>query len=396
MEDRADAMKIERLKVKNFRNYTEAVIEPHPGINLFFGMNGSGKTNLLEAVHYCALGRSHRTAQDQEVVRRGADAALVQVRLESREIHHDIDVLLTPKEARKKQISIDHKRAARLSDLMGKLRCVIFSPEDLNMIRGGPSLRRKFMDMMISQLSEEYFVALQQYQRSLTQRNAILKDRSMPLNRQKAMLDAFEEQMAAPALLICRKRMQIMQEFFPIIEDGYRSISGRNNEKLTLRYQCSIKNAADSREQLIALWQESRRDDRERGQTGIGPHRDELRFSLNDHDMRLYASQGQVRTASLCMKLAQMRYFEKVTGDSPVLLLDDVMSELDMTRRQQLLDEINGEQTWITCTDQTDLNYYRQCRVYEVSLTESSDGSIRQLQQGENSGSREAAEPDFD
>ena len=376
-------MKIERLKVKNFRNYTEAVIEPHPGINLFFGMNGSGKTNLLEAVHYCALGRSHRTSQDQEVVRRGEEAALAQVRLESHALHHDIDVLLTPKEARKKQISIDGKRASRLSDLMGKLRCVIFSPEDLNMIRGGPSLRRKFLDMMISQLSEEYFVALQQYQRSLAQRNAILKDRMMPQSRQRAMLDAFEEQMAGPALMICRKRTDIMNGFFPIIEECYRSISGRENEKLRLRYQCAIKDAMDERDKLIALWRDSRQDDRERGQTAIGPHRDELRFSLNDHDMRLYASQGQVRTASLCMKLAQMRYFEQVTGDSPILLLDDVMSELDMTRRQQLLDEINGEQTWITCTDQTDLNYYKQCRVYEVKLTEKMDGSIRQVQQGE-------------
>ena len=167
-------MIIESLKLHDFRNYEELTLAPHPGINILFGQNGSGKTNLLEAVHYCALGRSHRTSIDREVVRKGAAMAACGVQVRKSGLKVDVAVKLTPGETRKKQIFLDRKRADRISDMMGKLQCVIFSPEDLMLVKEGPSVRRRFLDMLLSQLSTGYFVALQQYNKALEQRTAIL------------------------------------------------------------------------------------------------------------------------------------------------------------------------------------------------------------------------------
>ena len=169
-------MVIETLKLRDFRNYGEIELKPHPGVNILFGQNGSGKTNLLEAIHFCALGRSHRTSQDKEVVRKGAEAAAIGVQMRKNGVRMDVQVKLSPGEIRKKTIFVDRKRANRLSDLMGHVQCVIFSPEDLMLVKEGPSVRRRYLDMMLSQLSTGYFTALQQYQKALDQRNALLRE----------------------------------------------------------------------------------------------------------------------------------------------------------------------------------------------------------------------------
>lgn len=390
-------MIIECLKLHDFRNYEELTLAPHPGINILFGQNGSGKTNLLEAVHYCALGRSHRTSVDREVVRKGAmmSACGVQVRKSGMKV--DVAVKLMPGEGRKKQVFLNRKRSDRLSDMMGKLQCVIFSPEDLMLVKEGPSVRRRFIDMMLSQLSTGYFVALQQYHKALEQRNAILKEIKRGTHCDAAMLDAFEEAMAKPCETIITLRKKIVEQVAVVAAEKYKAISGRENEQFSMRYLCCLQSMENIVEQVKDQLRKNRQEDVFRGATHFGIHREDMVLTLSGREMKLFASQGQIRTAALSMKLAQLEVFRQQTGESPVLLLDDVMSELDMTRRTRLLNEIADVQTFITCTDESDLEGCRERRSYQVSMDEKGSAQIREISGGEKVHQRSEIieDPDF-
>lgn len=389
-------MIIETLKLKDFRNYEALTLTPHPGVNLLFGQNGSGKTNLLEAVHYCALGRSHRTSQDKEVVRKGAEAAAVGVVVRKADGRHDTAVKLTPNEIRKKQVFLDGKRAPRLSDMMGRLQCVIFSPEDLMLVKDGPSVRRRFLDMMLSQLSTAYFVALQQYQKAMEQRNALLRDARKGARLDRVMLEAFEQGMAAPCDIIIRERQKMLDILSDCAAGKYAKISGRPGERFLMHYECCLDGTENIPERILQGLNQSRTEDIYRGTSGFGIHREDIALTLMDRDMKLFASQGQIRTAALSIKLAQLEVFKNITGESPVLLLDDVMSELDMTRRTRLLDEISGVQTFITCTDASDLEGSLEKRSYQVRMTESFVADIRGISEGETvTEAAEDEDPDF-
>lgn len=376
-------MIIETLKLRDYRNYTEIELRPHPGVNILFGQNGSGKTNLLEAIHFCALGRSHRTSQDREVVRKGAEAAAIGVQLRKGGVRMDVQVKLTPGEVRKKAIFVDRKRAARLSDLMGNVQCVIFSPEDLMLVKEGPSIRRRYLDMMISQLSTGYFTALQQYQKALEQRNALLRDAKKGGRLDDAMLDAFEDAMATQAAIIVPLRRRMVARTAAFAQEKYASISGRPHEQFAMAYQCSVPEAADVAAFTRESLRRSRQDDMFRGGTSFGIHREDIALTLNGRDMKVFASQGQIRTAALSMKLAQLHVFRQETGDAPILLLDDVMSELDMTRRTRLLEEISDLQTFITCTDESDLEGCRERRSYRVAMDEHGVATVYEKSSGQ-------------
>lgn len=380
--------------LRDFRNYRAMELRPHPGVNLLFGQNGSGKTNLLEAIHYCALGRSHRTSADREVVRKGAEMGACGVVVEGRGGRSEICVKLTPGDARKKQVFVDKKRAARLSGLMGHIRCVIFSPEDLMLVKEGPSIRRRYADMMLSQLSPGYFTALQQYQKALEQRNAILREGKKTGVVSDALLDAFEQAMAEPCRVIIPLRRKVIGEVAEMAAETYRAISGREGERFSMRYECCAEVEA-LEETVLRRLRESRREDMFRGATGFGVHREDIALHLNGREMKLFASQGQIRTAALSMKLAQLNMFRKETGEAPVLLLDDVMSELDMTRRTRLLREISGTQTFVTCTDESDLNGCLERRSYRVSLTENALAQIAETSSGGSVSREQEEEPDF-
>lgn len=202
-------MIIEKLTLRNFRNYEDIVLTPHEGVNLFFGENGSGKTNLLEAIHYCALGKSHRITGDQSAVRIGETFSVCDVKILTKGLHREITVRLIPNEQNKKTVLLDQKQIKRFSELMGCLQCVIFSPEDLGLVREGPSIRRRFLDMMISQVNRNYFIALQQYRSGLEQRNALLKRIGKNLEKGHGMLDVFEQAMAAPVSVIIAERKKL-------------------------------------------------------------------------------------------------------------------------------------------------------------------------------------------
>ena len=389
-------MIIEELKLHDFRNYGDLTLHPHPGVNLLFGQNGSGKTNLLEAVHYCALGRSHRTSQDKEVVRKGAAMSAVGVLVRKQSGRCDVAVKLTPGENRKKQVFLDRKRAPRLSDMMGRLQCVIFSPEDLMLVKEGPAIRRRYLDMLLSQLSTGYFVALQQYSKALEQRNALLREAKKGRHIEPVMLDAFEDAMAAPCQTIIPMRRKVLQQVAAIAEEKYASISGRPGEKFNMTYECCMKDEGDIAAAMKQTWQQSRRDDMFRGSTSFGVHREDIALTLSGREMKLFASQGQIRTAALSMKLAQLEVYRQMTGETPVLLLDDVMSELDMTRRTRLLQEISGVQTFVTCTDESDLDGCHDRRSYRVSISPEGMASIIETSTGTPVAPRAVLEdPDF-
>ena len=359
-------MKIEKIVLRNFRNYQELVLSPHEGVNLFFGKNGSGKTNLLEAIHYCALGKSHRISNDVNAVRNGEEFAVCAVTVRNQMTRREISVRLLPHEAQKKQISLDQKKIRRLSDMMGCLQCVIFSPEDLGLIKEGPSLRRRYLDMMISQLNQRYFIALQQYKAGLDQRNAILKQ--IRMNQTNAsVLEDFEMAMAVHAAVIVGERRKAVEELTRLSEETYRQIANNEEETFHIEYHQSVKAEGEYQENLIRAMRESREEDIRLGQTSTGPHRDDLTIWLNKKNMKVFASQGQIRTGALSLKLAQMKYLRETSGETPVLLLDDVMSELDRNRRSRLLREIEHYQTFITCTDESDLEENPEKRVYRVA-----------------------------
>lgn len=390
-------MIIEELKLKDFRNYESLTLRPHPGVNILFGQNGSGKTNLLEAIHYCALGRSHRTSIDREVVRKGTAMGACGIQLIKSGIHYDVAVKLTPGESRKKQIFLDRKRAGRISDMMGKLQCVIFSPEDLMLVKEGPSLRRRFLDMMLSQLSTAYFIALQQYSKALEQRNALLREGKKSGRCDAAMLDIFEDAMAVPCETLISLRRKMLAKVEACAAEKYASISGRDYEQFHMKYVCCIQGEKEIAGQIREGLKQARHEDTFRGTTSFGVHREDISLTLSGREMKLFASQGQIRTAALSMKLAQLEVFRQETGEAPVLLLDDVMSELDMTRRTRLLEEISGVQTFITCTDESDLEGCREKRSYQVWMEQGGCANVREISQGEAVAPRRMLleDPDF-
>ena len=371
-------MLIKELKLKNFRNYRELTLHPHPGVNLFFGRNGSGKTNLLEAVHYCSLGRSHRISNDTHVVKNGESFASSSVCVQNTLGQREITVRFHPDEIQKKAILIDQKKIMKFSDMMGCLRCVIFSPEDLGLIKEGPSLRRRYLDMMISQINRGYFIALQQYKTGMDQRNSVIRNlRNNPYG-DASVLPAFEETMAFPAAVIIRERRKIVSLLSETARETYQRISD-TDETFRLAYHSSVKEDTEIEETLCRLFRENREDDIRMGFTSVGPHRDDLVLTLNRNQMKQVASPGPIRTAALSMKLSQMQILRDMSGEEPVLLLDDVMSELDRKRRECLIGEISSFQTFITCADREDVDCDKVQQVWQVTADEG-EASVSDIQ----------------
>ena len=347
-------MIITQLQLRQFRNYDGAAFDPVPGITVLYGPNGVGKTNLLEAIHLCALGRSHRLSQDKELIQKGREGALCQITCQRRDGQHQVSVKLTPSQARKKQICINGKKALRIGEMMGHVTCVMFSPEDLQLVKEGPAIRRRFLDMQISQAQPAYFYDLQRYMQALNQRNILLRQMKGHVNApEKAMLPVWEEQLARNGLNIIRRRRLFMEEMAPMAKEKYAAISGRPGEVFEAFYKtCLVREDLDW---MMAAYEKSREEDIKRGTTSFGPHREDMILTLSGRDMKTFASQGQIRTAALALKLSELSLLTQWSGESPALLLDDVMSELDARRRSLLLEHIHGVQTFVTCTDESDL-----------------------------------------
>ena len=304
------------------------------------GDNAQGKTNALEAVYLTCAGRSHRTRQDRELIRWGSDFASVGVNALRRDGSHQVDIIIPS--AGKRVIKIAGQKAARSGELMGHITGVIFSPEDLGLIKDGPAERRRFMDIAISQLRPAYYYALQRYSRALRQRGEMLRTQFY------AALDEFDEELARSGGEIMRHRSWYISRLNEVARDVHGHIS-MSREKLSVEYR------PGGGEDMLERLRAARETDMRRMTTSVGVHRDDVALLIDGHEARLYGSQGQQRTAALSLRLSELTVMRDEAGEWPVLMLDDVMSELDPARRRQLVKYLGGVQVLITCTDPDDL-----------------------------------------
>lgn len=334
-------MRIETIKLENYRNYGSLELELDPGTNLFFGDNAQGKTNILESVYLCGTTKSHRGSKDREIIRFGEEEAHIRMGIERKGIPCRIDMHLKKNKA--KGIAINGVPIHKASELIGLGNFVLFSPEDLNIIKNGPSERRRFLDMELCQLNPVYVHNLISYNRILMQRNKLLKDISFH-PEYRDTLDIWDEQMAVYGSQIISARDEFVRELNRIICPIHGKLSG-GREELSVSYEQNVTREA-FREQLAR----NREKDIKLKISHTGPHRDDLMFRIGDIDIRRFGSQGQQRTAALSLKLAEIELVREKSGDTPVLLLDDVLSELDGGRQHYLLDSIREIQTLITCT----------------------------------------------
>ena len=344
-------MKVEKVVLDNFRNYTSQEITFRDGLNVICGLNASGKTNLMESIFVAAIGRSPRTKNEKELIRMGENRAYIHLTLEKKFRTHKINVEIDRSEGKK--INIDGAKISRLGELIGLLAVVYFSPDELKMIKESPQERRRFLDLSLSQESKPYYLALSKYNYLLAQRNKLIKTVDYAEFSQTAFI--WEKQMAEAAADIILKRRAFIEKI-GVIADGYHQRIAGEGEDITLLYEPCVE--GEDREtikaNLEARLEESHEKDYELGYTSVGVHREDFNITSKGIDLRKFGSQGQQRTAALVIKLAEIEYYYKESGEKPILLLDDVLSELDETRRTALLEATEGTQTLITCTEFTE------------------------------------------
>ncbi|MBY0758690.1 MULTISPECIES: DNA replication/repair protein RecF [Sellimonas] len=334
-------MVIQSLKLKNFRNYELLDMEFHPQTNILHGDNAQGKTNILEAVYLAGTTKSHRGTKDRDMIAFGKEESHIEVQVLKNGVPFRIDLHL--KKNSPKGIAINRMPIKRASELFGIINFVFFSPEDLNIIKNGPAQRRRFMDLELSQLDRVYLKNLSDYNRVLNQRNRLLKDLSWQ-EGVRDTLDVWDMQLVRYGTEVMERRKKFIQELNEITGDIHEKLTG-NRERMTMHYEPS----SGSLSLEEALKKNKERDIRMKS-TSVGPHRDDICFQVKEMDIRTFGSQGQQRTAALSLKLAEIELVKQVIHDTPVLLLDDVLSELDKHRQNYLLDSIHDIQTLITCT----------------------------------------------
>ena len=334
-------MYVESIELKNYRNYDSAHVVFSPGVNIFFGDNAQGKTNLLEAVYLSGTSRSHRGSRDKELIGFDKEEAHIRLFFHKNHLSHRLDFHL--KQKKTKGIAIDGQPIRKSSDLLGMLKVVFFSPEDLSIIKNGPGERLKFIDMEMSQLDKGYLQYLSSYNKLLSERNSLLKQISIyPALRET--LDGWDMQLVETGRVIIKKR----EEFMTLIDGMMREIHGKltgNREKIKVSYEKNVQE-----QEFAELLRQQRDRDIRYGTTSSGPHRDDIGFRINDIDIRKFGSQGQQRTAVLALKLAEVARMQARSGHRPVLMLDDVLSELDLKRQQALTEHVEGQVLLTTAT----------------------------------------------
>ncbi len=347
-------MYISELKLKNYRNYIDLNIQFSKNFNIIYGNNAQGKTNILEALFLCASGRSHRTSKDMELVNIGKDGYNIGLSLVKQSRESSIEIKYMKNE--KKRVAINEVPKKKIGDLIGHLNVVMFSPEDIMIIKEGPSERRRFIDITISQLRPSYFYDLQQYARIMIQRNMLLKEMRQK-KRYSNTIYVWNENLIKTGSRIIRARNDFLNRVNGVSAEIHNKLTD-SKEMLEIRYAPSVKAESyyetDKIEKEFAKKIESTIErDIERCNTLYGPHRDDYEIFINGMNTKLYGSQGQQRTAVLSLKMSEIYIMREETGEYPVLLLDDVMSELDSNRQEYLLRNLENIQTIITCTDRS-------------------------------------------
>lgn len=336
-------MKIKSLKIKNFRNYEFLKLQFDPAANIFYGDNAQGKTNILEAVYLSGTSKSHRGTRDKDMIQFGQTESHIETIVEKNEIEYQIDMHL--KKNSPKGIAINKIPIRKAGELFGIVNLVFFSPEDLNIIKNGPGERRRFIDLELSQLDKVYLSDLANYNRTVNQRNHLLKEIEFSGNRESAdTLDIWDLQLSQYGSRIIERRKRFVEEINEIISSIHQKLTG-GREEIRVIYEPSSGDMP-----LEDAVRRNREKDIKLKSTSVGPHRDDICFLSGDLDIRKFGSQGQQRTAALSLKLSEIELVKRMIHDTPVLLLDDVLSELDKHRQNYLLDSIHDIQTLITCT----------------------------------------------
>ncbi|MGE5676506.1 MAG: DNA replication/repair protein RecF [Pseudomonadota bacterium] len=344
-------MYIKRVGLKNFRNYQSLDIEMGEGVNIFYGQNAQGKTNIMEAVYMASTGKSHRTQKDSELIRWNEEDARVKIDFYKENDEKSIDIYLNKNT--KKQVKLNGVKLNKISELIGNLNTVIFSPDHMKIIKEGPVERRRFMDIILSQVKPGYYYNLVQYLKVLEQRNKLLDEAGENRAVLKTM-DIWNDQLADFGTKLIAARTDFIEKISDIAAITHEKIS-HGKEKLQLLYNptiaCEGASISDIKLSFLRELEKTSGIDLRRGVTHKGPHRDDILFHINGAEVKTYSSQGQQRTALLSLKISELKYVEAETDELPVLLLDDVFSELDTERQKYLVDFIRDIQAIITCTD---------------------------------------------
>ena len=338
-------MWIKKIKIKNFRNYESEQINLEKKINIFYGQNAQGKTNIIESIFLCSLGKSFRTKKDKEMIKLNEQNALVEVEYEKSDRDGKIKIEI----GNKKNIYLNGIKIKKLSELLGNLNIVIFTPDDINILKGGPQNRRRFLDIMISQLRPNYMHILNLYIKTMEQRNNYLRQIKEE-HKDENLLEIWDEKLAEYAIKIYEYRKEFIEKIIKKLDIIHKNITN-GEEQIELEYVTEC----DSKEKYLKLLKERRKLDIIKGFTTKGVHRDDFMIYINKKDIKIFGSQGQNRTAMLSLKLAELQVIYDEIGEYPILLLDDFMSELDKTRRKNFLENIEGTQVIITGTEKLDI-----------------------------------------
>ncbi len=354
-------MRIKKLFLQNFRNYEKENFTFSDGLNVLFGKNGQGKTNCAEAVFYLCTGASLRIRHDKQLVKIGAEHAKIIAEAENRYGTVEIEANIFEN---KRELKINGSKISKNADLMGHINSVFFSPGELRLIQDGPDERRRFMNISISQTSPAYYTARLRYNKIMDQRNALLKNSDISLVLDT--LPIWDEQLCSYAAVIVKKRTEFLNKLAPCAKEMHAYLTDGAEELCVSPDKKYDGDESEIAKTLLRKLTNSYEKDLRLGFTNVGPHRDDLDMIINGTDAKSYASQGQMRTAALSLKLAEVEFFKQLSGEYPVLILDDVMSELDLPRRKKLLQRIHGIQTLLTCTHAERVLYGTEC--YKIRI----------------------------
>ena len=334
-------MWINKIKVNNFRNYDNEEIELNKNINIFYGENAQGKTNIIEAIFLSSMGKSFRAKKDKEMIKLSENRAMIEILFNKKDRDGKIKIELQ----NKKNVYLNGIKLKKLSELLGNINIVIFTPDDINILKGGPQNRRRFLDIMISQLKPNYMYNLNLYLKTLEQRNNYLRQ-IKEYNKDENLLEIWDEKLAEYAFNIYNYRNEFINKIKNKIKNIHSEITN-NKEKIEIEYLTEC----ESKEKYLKLLKDRRKLDIIKGYTTKGIHRDDFIIYINKKELNIYGSQGQHRTAILSLKLSELNIIYEETGEYPILLLDDFMSELDEKRRERFLNNIKDIQVIITCTE---------------------------------------------
>ena len=355
-------MYIKEVYLKNFRNYREQTIELNENANVFYGLNAQGKTNILEALYFSALGRSFRTFKENELIKFNHDYSNIIITYIKNDRENKIEINLN--KGNKKIIKINGVKINKSSEIVGNINLVIFSPDDITILKQGPALRRKFLDVLISQLKPKYLFELLEYNKILDNRNACLKARNIDT------LDIWNEQLASKMEIIHKYRKEYIDKLQNKLITIHPGLTN-NQEEIKIIYKTNFSNKED----FIELLKRNEQNDLFKGFTNEGAHREDFEILINDKSLSMYGSQGQHRTAILSLKIAELNIIKEEIGENPILLLDDVTSELDEQRVMSIFDVVKDYQVLITCTDLAQILKY-DCLTKNIKMFNINSGHI--------------------